>query len=81
MFTTIVVPYRLAFVDVEPLSWQIVYYVINGFFLVDCFVNFFTTYTDDEKNVEITDRKKICLNYLKSWFLIDLMSCLPFDLI
>lgn len=81
MFTTIVVPYRLAFVDVEPQSWQIVYYVINGFFLVDCFVNFFTTYTDDEKNIEITDHKKICLNYLKSWFLIDLMSCLPFDLI
>jgi hypothetical protein len=76
-----VVPYRLAFVDVEPQSWQTVYYVFNGFFFIDCIVNFFTTYTDDEKNVEIIDRKKICLNYLKSWFLIDLMSCLPFDLI
>jgi hypothetical protein len=29
----------------------------------------------------IDDRKVIALNYLKGWFIIDLVAILPFDLI
>lgn len=29
----------------------------------------------------ITERKKIAIDYIKSWFLIDIVSVIPFDLI
>lgn len=29
----------------------------------------------------ISDPKVIRMNYLKSWFVIDLLSCLPYDLV
>ena len=81
IITTLIVPYRLAFIDEEPIEWVVVYYVFDGLFFVDCILNFFTSYPDEEKSIEVTELKKVALNYLKTWFLIDLLSFLPFDTI
>ena len=35
--------------------------------------------TADEDGTAITDRKEVCRLYLRSWFLIDLISSIPFD--
>jgi hypothetical protein len=29
--------------------------------------------------VEVTDRKKIALEYIKTWFIIDVVAIVPFD--
>ena len=57
--TTIVIPIRLAFVEVEPLSWNIAYYCVDGLFTVDIFLQFLTSYTDEVKQVEVVDLRSI----------------------
>ena len=41
-------------------------------------ITFFTTYTDSD-NQEVTSHKRIAIRYLKGWFIVDIISCLPFD--
>ena len=55
-------------------------YVIDAVFIVDVFINFFSAYKDQNKNVR-ADLKEIAKNYYKTWLFIDLFSILPFDLI
>ena len=43
------------------------------------FINFITGYY--EKSVLVLDCKKISLNYLKTWFIIDFISSIPFSLL
>lgn len=79
--TTLIVPYRLAFVDEEPIQWTVAYYVFDFIFLIDMTICFFTTFKDELRQVEITSHKLIAKNYLKSWFVIDFLSIFPFDLV
>jgi hypothetical protein len=79
--TTIVIPIRLAFVEVEPLSWNIAYYCVDGFFTVDIFLQFLTSYTDEMKQVEVVDLRSIASNYLRGWFVIDFLSVVPIQLV
>jgi len=47
--------------------------------MFDMILNFFTPITSDCGKVEITDKKKIAANYLKTWFLIDMLSIIPYE--
>lgn len=49
-------------------------------FLLDIVINFHTTYVGPGGEV-ISDPKVIRMNYIKSWFVIDLLSCLPYDMV
>ena len=42
-------------------------------------MNFITTFVGPGGEV-ISDPKIIRMNYIKSWFFVDLLSCLPYDL-
>jgi|APSaa5957512535_1039671.scaffolds.fasta_scaffold356211_1 hypothetical protein len=55
-------------------------YSIDGFFFIDIIVNFNSAYTNESYEV-IDDRKKIAKQYLLSWFLVDFLSIVPFELI
>lgn len=79
IFISVVVPYRLAFSNHDSKAWTVVYNVIDVCFGIDIFLTFNTSYSDSVNMKEIYDRKKIALNYLKGWFLIDLISIVPFD--
>lgn len=79
IFISIVVPYRLAFSNQDSKAWSVVYNVIDVCFGVDIFLTFNTSYSDSENMKEIYDRKKIAIYYLKGWFIIDLLSIVPFD--
>ena len=55
----------------------------NGFFIYSSFaiftvLNFHTTFVGAGGEV-VSDPKVIRMNYLQSWFVIDLLSCLPYD--
>jgi len=72
----------LAFQDDEsgPSNMTILDTAINCLFFVDIILNFFTAYQDEEMNM-IDDHRSIAKEYLKTWFVIDFISIIPFDLI
>jgi potassium voltage-gated channel Eag-related subfamily H protein 8 len=46
--------------------------------LIDIIFNFNTAYTDEDFTV-IDDRKLISIDYIRSWFSIDVIAILPFE--
>eukprot|EP01052_Picozoa_sp_SAG31_P008812 SAG31_NODE_451_length_15511_cov_77.547301_6_plen_520_part_00 len=68
-------------VEVETLTpgWFFDVFV-DIYFLADLVLNFFTAFYDD-KGVREFRLGKIAANYLRGWFLIDLLSCLPVNYI
>lgn len=46
----------------------------------DIVFNFRTTYVSKSGQV-IFDARQICIHYLTTWFIIDLVAALPFDLL
>ena len=49
-------------------------------FIADVVVNFLTSYPDPKTGIFVEDRFKIAKRYLCSWFLLDVVSSVPFDL-
>jgi len=47
LFTTFVVPWRLAFSDSDPIGWTSVYLIIDFIYFIDVILTFFTSYTDE----------------------------------
>lgn len=61
-------------------AWKAIGYTVDILFLADIFVNFnVATYDEDMEVVE--DRLTLAKNYLKSWFLIDFVTIIPFELL
>jgi len=81
LFVCVLLPLHIAFSNNDQ-GWCITYQAIDTIFLIDLILQFFMTYMEEETNMdEITDRRLIALNYLKGWFIVDVLSILPFDYI
>lgn len=80
IYTASVVPYRLCFIDETSYSWFVYETIVDCLFCCDIFVTFNTTYQDGEMKI-IAVRKNISINYIKSWFFIDFIACIPFQLL
>ena len=78
IYTGIFVPYKLAFILEEIQALVIFDTIIDVFFFVDIFINFFSA-TENKSGKLITDHKTIAKMYLTGWFLLDLIACIPFD--
>ena len=52
-------------------------YLLDGIFFVDVMVNFNTAFLDKSTNLFVYDHKKIAARYLRLWFWIDIVSCVP----
>ena len=74
------VPYNAAFKikTMDQLPLLVIDSMVDVVFFVDIVLNFHTTFVGPSGEV-ISDPKIIRMNYLKSWFVIDLLSCLPYD--
>uniref|UniRef100_A0A8C7Z225 Potassium voltage-gated channel, subfamily H (eag-related), member 5b n=1 Tax=Oryzias sinensis TaxID=183150 RepID=A0A8C7Z225_9TELE len=80
-YTAIMVPYNVSFKTKQNnIAWLVLDSVVDVIFLVDIVLNFHTTFVGPCGEV-ISDPKLIRMNYLKTWFVIDLLSCLPYDII
>lgn len=84
IFNSITIPLTLSFDQIsEMLSNNEVYNFINItssiFFIMDIFLQMNTTYYDSEGE-EISDKKKIRINYMFGMFFIDLISSLPVEI-
>lgn len=80
MAISIYIPFIFAF-EIDTNSGLILYFefILDIWFMLELLLNFFTAYY--EKGVLITDRKKIVKRYLKTWFMVDLCSSVPFSFI
>uniref|UniRef100_A0A671US30 Potassium voltage-gated channel, subfamily H (eag-related), member 5a n=1 Tax=Sparus aurata TaxID=8175 RepID=A0A671US30_SPAAU len=80
-YTAIMVPYNVSFKTKQNnLVWLVLDSVVDVIFLIDIVLNFHTTFVGPAGEV-VSDAKLIRMNYLKTWFVIDLLSCLPYDII
>ncbi|XP_074541430.1 potassium voltage-gated channel subfamily H member 5a [Halichoeres trimaculatus] len=80
-YTAIMVPYNVSFKTRQNnLAWLVLDSVVDVIFLIDIVLNFHTTFVGPNGEV-ISDARLIRMNYLKTWFVIDLLSCLPYDII
>lgn len=78
-YVAIVVPYNASFVNAERPS-MVGDIVVETLFIIDIILNFRTTYVSKKGEV-VSNPKSIAYNYLKSWFTVDLLAALPFDLV
>ncbi|GAX72669.1 hypothetical protein CEUSTIGMA_g125.t1 [Chlamydomonas eustigma] len=55
-------------------------FTVDMIFIVDVYLNFRTAYLDGQGTL-ITDRRWIAKHYLRTWFIVDFLSVIPWDLI
>ncbi|XP_075453079.1 potassium/sodium hyperpolarization-activated cyclic nucleotide-gated channel 2-like isoform X4 [Ascaphus truei] len=80
LVTIIIIPFGVSFLMEDILSstgWIMSTVVLDLMFAVDLVLNFFTGNIKD--NLEIKDSSQIKRNYLKTWFVPDLLGTLPID--
>lgn len=77
----ILLPVTISFLSHDlSLHWLILNGISDGIFLIDICLNFNTGFVDPNNQEEvILDKKIIRRKYLRGWFLVDLLSSLPFD--
>ena len=79
-----ITPYQLAFYShykKEPAEFEVISNVIDLIFFADIVISFNTSYFDTKTSSFSVNRKAIALNYLKTWFVIDIIAILPFETI
>jgi len=76
LYTAIMVPLRTAFIEESSLGYIILDTMIDTMFFTDIFINFFSAFEKKDKTVEVR-HAYIAVDYLKTWFLLDIMSCIP----
>jgi hypothetical protein len=80
VFTSIVTPFEVAFLPsrIDSLFW--INRIVDACFIADMVIQCHLRYMDhDNKMVE--DLRLIRQKYFKSWFVIDLVSIMPFDIV
>jgi hypothetical protein len=53
--------------------------IMNYFFIVDIVINFFTAIAREDESV-VTSHKEIAIQYLRGFFVVDVVSSIPFNL-
>ena len=88
-FTALVTPFELGFLE-GPKTWGEVdaLFFVNRFidliFFKDMVMNFFLAFRDTSQDTRgrlVKDLPSIRRRYLRSWFTLDLVSILPFDIL
>ena len=83
--SSIIILYDFCFVETDKsnnnlFSNKPLYYIIEAFFIVFIIIQFFHEYQDPTTFLIVKDFKHIALRYIKGWFIIDLLSIIPFQL-
>jgi len=83
LFVCIVTPYEVAFLETEVNALFIINQAINLIFIFDMGLQFFVMQEVRGRygTVHIFNHGLIVSRYLRSWFIIDLISIVPFDTI
>ena len=55
-------------------------YIVDVMFIIDIFINFRTTFVDVNDFV-VSDPCLVAINYMKGWFVVDVLAAIPFELL
>ena len=80
IFSCLITPYRIAFVHIETQQWSVINYYVDICFALDIILIFNSAYFDENYRL-VQSRKRIAKEYVRSWFFIDLVAIIPFDLL
>jgi len=85
LITCIILPARIAFIKTEESvrtihKWLLINTILDLNFLLDMIIIFNSAYYDEYLK-SVDDRGLIARKYLSGWFLIDLISIIPFDIL
>ncbi|XP_030597110.1 potassium voltage-gated channel subfamily H member 8 [Archocentrus centrarchus] len=82
-YVAVTVPYNVCFIgndDDLTRSTTVSDIAVEILFIIDIVFNFRTTFVSKSGQV-VFDARQICIHYLTTWFIIDLVAALPFDLL
>ena len=82
LYQIVIVPFRLCF-NVEPKVFYSAWWFeafVEWFFIFDILVNFNTGVQAKDGTISM-DRRQIAHQYVKSWFVVDVLSSVPTDFI
>lgn len=80
-YTAWVSPFEFGFLERPYRSLAITDNVVNAFFAVDIVMTFFVAYLDKASYLVVDDRKKIALRYISTWFFLDVISTIPYEVV
>lgn len=80
IYVAIVVPVRVGFELTSYGNWFAWEIVIDGWFVLDLVLNFFTAFYRDDFTLSVV-HTEIAWRYAQGWMLIDAVSCIPTDVI
>lgn len=78
IYTVFYLPLRLIYYTEPSLVNVFIEFICDFFMLLDFLLGFITAYYDFEENF-ITTFSKTTLNYIRTFFIIDLVSAIPFN--
>lgn len=81
LYVALTLPYQVAFQEESNTRAKVIQFIVDGSFLIDIVLTFFTAVPDVLNKKVITNKRSIALLYLKSWLIIDIVSIIPVDLI
>ena len=84
IYLSLVIPFKVAFESAEPehpeRSWMFWFDAgVDFYFVIDVVVNFRTAYYDIDGEFVYWPPRRLASHYVKSWFTVDLLSCLPIN--
>ena len=79
-YTATVLPYRICFDLLQDQDWTFIDLCIDIVFFCDILLNFNTALISLSGKLTY-NRSEIAKKYIKGWFFIDLLSCIPLDYI
>ncbi|NXV72058.1 KCNH4 protein, partial [Atlantisia rogersi] len=84
-YVAVTVPYNVCFTGTEDSlsaarSTIVSDIAVEMLFILDIILNFRTTYVSQSGQV-VYDPRSICIHYVATWFFVDLIAALPFDLL
>ncbi|KAK2876675.1 hypothetical protein Q8A67_020771 [Cirrhinus molitorella] len=84
-YVAVTVPYNVCFTaysDMETAGRSTIVsdIAVEMLFILDIILNFRTTYVSQSGQV-VYEPRSICLHYATTWFFVDLVAALPFDLL
>ncbi len=80
VYTGTYMPFKVAFLTNTGHVENFLELIIDCIFMMDIVVNFISAYEDRERNIEHR-LSKIALSYITSWFLLDVFSSIPYQLL
>ncbi|XP_053944318.1 potassium voltage-gated channel subfamily H member 4 [Cuculus canorus] len=84
-YVAVTVPYNVCFTGTEDSlsaarSTIVSDIAVEMLFILDIILNFRTTYVSQSGQV-VYEPRSICIHYVATWFFVDLIAALPFDLL